>query len=533
MSNRPSSTGVTPEQLATLSHEFRTPLNGVLGMARLLEGTRLTAEQKAYVGALRESGDHLLSLVNDVLDFARLGATTIELHTAPVDVENLLRQVAELLSPRAHEKNIEIAWAAAPGLPTLLADEGRLRQVLLNYAGNAIKFTQTGGVLLSADLAAGSFDAKGRIRFSVRDTGPGVAPEARAAIFEAFVQTDPSHQAQLGGAGLGLAIVARLAGAMNGEAGVGGELGQGADFWFDAPFAFAPSRPADQPLSGRCVAVASPNAMVREAAVRQIRASGGLALAGETVAAALRNAPADTVLLLDAASIAKGAGPRGALKPPADHACVALLTPDQRDRIPKLKAAGLGYLIKPLRRASLIAQVLAAQPVAKAANAQIKAVAAAPPATPSVHEDDRIAPAAAPGVRVLLAEDNPINALLARALLEREGCKVDRIASGDEAVSALSRGAYDLILMDLRMPGLNGVEATKALRERGVTTPIIALTADAFDEDRRACLAAGMNDFLTKPLTSQALRAVLTHWTQLGQNGLGWTKATTRAKVAG
>jgi CheY-like chemotaxis protein len=511
MSNRPSSAGVTPEQLATLSHEFRTPLNGVLGMARLLEGTRLTAEQRAYVGALRESGDHLLSLVNDVLDFARLGATAIELHNAPVDVENLLRQVAELLSPRAHEKAIEIAWAAAPGLPAILADEGRLRQVLLNYAGNAIKFTEVGGVLLSADVAP-----NGRIRFSVRDTGPGVAPEARAAIFEAFVQTDPSHQAQLGGAGLGLAIVARLAGAMNGEAGVGGELGQGADFWFEAPFEFAPAQPVDLPLTGRTVAIASPNAMVREAAIRQVRASGGQALPGETVAVALKGAPADAVLLLDAAL----AGPRGALKAPAGRACVALLTPEQRDRIPKLKAAGLGYLIKPLRRASLIAQVLAARPATKVQPVET---------TPSTaHEDDRIAPAAAPGVRVLLAEDNPINALLARALLEREGCKVDRIASGDEAVSALSRGFYDLILMDLRMPGLNGIEATKALRERGVTTPIVALTADAFDEDRRACLAAGMNDFLAKPLTPAALRGVLINWT-----GLGWTKATTRAKVAG
>ncbi|SFK74982.1 response regulator [Caulobacter sp. UNC279MFTsu5.1] len=521
MSNRPSSAGVTPEQLATLSHEFRTPLNGVLGMARLLEGTRLTAEQRAYVGALRESGDHLLSLVNDVLDFARLGATAIELHAAPVDVENLLRQVAELLSPRAHEKAIEIAWAAAPGLPTILADEGRLRQVLLNYAGNAIKFTEAGGVLLSAELVS-----EGRIRFNVRDTGPGVAPEARAAIFEAFVQTDPSHQAQLGGAGLGLAIVARLAGAMHGEAGVGGELGQGADFWFEAPFETLPATAADLPLAGRTVAIASPNAMVREAALRQVRASGGQALAGETVAEALKGAPAEAVLLLDAAPInTKGAGPRGALKAPAGRACVALLTPDQRDRIPKLKAAGLGYLIKPLRRASLIAQVLAARPPAKTAATEIRAVE---PAASTVHEDDRIAPAAAPGVRVLLAEDNPINALLARALLEREGCKVDRIASGDEAVSALSRGFYDLILMDLRMPGLNGLEATRALRERGVTTPIVALTADAFDEDRRACLAAGMNDFLAKPLTSPALRGVLTNWT-----GLGWTKAATRAKVAG
>jgi CheY-like chemotaxis protein len=518
MSNRPSSAGVTPEQLATLSHEFRTPLNGVLGMARLLEGTRLTAEQRAYVGALRESGDHLLSLVNDVLDFARLGATAIELHTAPVDVENLLRQVSELLSPRAHEKAIEIAWAVGPGLPVILADEGRLRQVLLNYAGNAIKFTEAGGVLLSADLAS-----SGRIRFSVRDTGPGVAPEARAAIFEAFVQTDPSHQAQLGGAGLGLAIVARLAGAMNGEAGVGGELGQGADFWFEAPFAFASSEPSqaslgDPPLTGRTVAIASPNAMIAEAAIRQIRASGGQALSGETIVEALKGAPAEAVLLLDAAL----AGPRGALKPPAGRACVVLLTPDQRDRIPKLKAAGLGYLIKPLRRASLIAQVLEARA------AKSTSVAAPLPAPAKALEDDRIAPAAAPGVRVLLAEDNPINALLARALLEREGCKVDRIASGDEAVSALSRGFYDLILMDLRMPGLNGIEATKALRERGVTTPIVALTADAFDEDRRACLAAGMNDFLAKPLTPTALRGVLTNWT-----GLGWTKATTRAKVGG
>ncbi|MBO9707107.1 MAG: response regulator [Caulobacter sp.] len=513
MSTRSSSPGVTPEQLATLSHEFRTPLNGVLGMARLLEGTRLTAEQKSYVAALRESGDHLLSLVNDVLDFARLGATAIELHAAPVEVENLLRQVAELMSPRAHEKNIEIAWAVAPGLTTILADEGRLRQVLLNYAGNAIKFTEAGGVLLSAEPAE-----EGRVRFSVRDTGPGVAPAARGAIFEAFVQTDPSHQAQLGGAGLGLAIVARLAAAMNGAAGVGGEPGEGADFWFEAPFETpAPAAAnADQPLAGRTVAVASPNPMVREAAVRQVRASGGQALAGETVAAALRGAPADAVLLLDAAL----AGPRGSIKPPAGRAAVILLTPDQRERIPRLKAAGRGYLIKPLRRASLIAQVLAARPVEAAAPVDVDAAHA--------HDDDRIAPAAAPGVRVLLAEDNPINALLARALLEREGCKVDRIASGDEAVSALSRGFYDLILMDLRMPGLNGIEATRALRERGVTTPIVALTADAFDEDRRACLAAGMNDFLTKPLTPPALRGVLSHWTSAG-----WTKTATRAKVAG
>ena len=519
-SPRPSapraSAGVTPEQLATLSHEFRTPLNGVLGMARLLEGTRLTAEQRSYVTALRESGDHLLSLVNDVLDFARLGATAIELAPAPVDIEGLLRQVAELMSPRAHEKGVEIAWAVSPGLPTILADEGRLRQILLNYAGNAVKFTQVGGVLLTA-TATSSPTGEGRVRFSVADTGPGVAPEARAKIFEAFVQTDASHHSQLGGAGLGLAIVARLARAMDGQAGVGGEVGQGADFWFEAPFETVAAPTRDLPLAGRVVVVASPNPIVRLATARQIEAAGGRAVVAADVATATASAPSDAVLLIDAAL----AGPRGALKPPVGRRAVVLLTPDQRGRIDRLKTAGFtGYLIKPLRAASIVAQVLQA-------GAHSPAPAAERPA-----EDDRIAPAAAPGVRVLLAEDNPINALLARTLLEREGCKVDRVADGAQAVAALSSDSYDLILMDLRMPVLGGLDATLRLRAQGVTTPIVALTADAFDEDRRACLTAGMTDFLVKPLTHAALRDVLTRWT--GPNAPGvWTKTATRAKVAG
>lgn len=507
--------GVTPEQLATLSHEFRTPLNGVLGMARLLENTKLTAEQRSYVTALRESGDHLLSLVNDVLHFARLGAASIELSLAPVDVEGLLRQVAELMSPRAHEKGIEIAWAAPKALPTIQADEGRLRQILLNFAGNAVKFTESGGVLLTAAATA-----EGHIRFSVADTGPGVAPDARQRIFEAFVQTDVTHNTQLGGAGLGLAIVSTLSRAMDGEVGVGGEPGQGAEFWFEARFAVAAPANHVTPLDGRAVAVASPNAIVRAATVRQIEAAGGRAFAAVDLASALAGAPADAVLLVDAAL----AGPRGALKPPAGRKAVVLLTPEQRGRIDRLKAAGFsGYLIKPLRAASLVAQVL-----------QADASGAAPVEAPA--HDDRIAGAVAHGVRVLLAEDNPINALLARTLLEREGCKVDRVADGEQAVAAASGGLYDLILMDLRMPGLSGVGAARALRAKGVASPIAALTADAFDEDRRACLAAGMDDFLVKPLTQEALRDTLKRWTpsRLGGGvGSGWTKTATRAKVAG
>lgn len=502
--------GVTPEQLATLSHEFRTPLNGVLGMARLLENTKLTAEQRSYVTALRESGDHLLSLVNDVLHFARLGAASIELSLAPVNVEDLLRQVAELMSPRAHEKGVEIAWAVPTALPTILADEGRLRQILLNFAGNAVKFTEAGGVLLTAVMTT-----EGRIRFSVADTGPGVAPEARQRIFEAFVQTDITHATQLGGAGLGLAIVSRLSAAMNGEVGVGGELGHGAEFWFEAPFEVASPVLRTAPLDGRPVAIVSPNAIVRAATVRQIEAAGGRAFAAVDIASALAGAPADAVLLIDKAL----AGSRG-LKPPADRQAVVLLTPEQRDRIEPLRAAGFsGYLIKPLRAASMVAQVLQAS------------AAETTPVEDHAH-DDRIAGAVAHGVRVLLAEDNPINALLARTLLEREGCKVDRVADGEQAVAAASGGAYDLILMDLRMPGMTGVEAAKALRAKGVTAPIAALTADAFDEDKRACLAAGMDDFLVKPLTQEALRDALQKWTTSGVSGR-WTKAATRAKVAG
>lgn len=505
--------GVTPEQLATLSHEFRTPLNGVLGMARLLENTKLTAEQRSYVTALRESGDHLLSLVNDVLHFARLGAASIELSLAPVDVESLLRQVAELMSPRAHEKGVEIAWALIAPLPAIQADEGRLRQILLNFAGNAVKFTEAGGVLLSASLGE-----NGRVRFSVADTGPGVAPEARERIFQAFVQTDITHSTQLGGAGLGLAIVSRLAAAMDGEVGVGGEVGHGAEFWFEAPFQVAAPATREAPLAGRNVAIVSPNAIVRIATARQIEAAGGRAFTAVDISSAVTGAPGDAVLLIDAAL----SGPRAALKPPSGRKAVVLVTPEQRDRIDRLKAAGFsGYLIKPLRTASLVAQVLQAD------------AAEAAPGPSTHHDDDRIAGAVANGVRVLLAEDNPINALLARTLLEREGCKVDRVADGEQAIAAAVAGSYDLILMDLRMPGMSGVDAARAVRSKGVAAPIAALTADAFDEDKRACLAAGMDDFLVKPLTQEALRDVLRRWTTPGLAGGGWTKSATRSKVAG
>jgi CheY-like chemotaxis protein len=494
---------VSAEQLASLSHEFRTPLNGVLGMARLLEGTRLTAEQKAYVAALRESGEHLLGLVNDVLAFAKLGSDEIELHPAPFEVEDLLRSVCELLSPRAQEKGLEIAWSAPAGIGRAVADEGRLRQILLNFAGNAVKFTTAGGVLITVEDVRPE-----RLRFMVEDTGPGVTQAAREKIFEAFAQADPSHDIQLGGAGLGLAIARKLAAAMDGEVGVATASTGGAAFWFEAAFLRQPAT-GELPLAGRTVGVATASPIIGLAAQRQIEASGARAVVARTLPALTAATRDDDIILVDHALAPAGR----TLKPPAGRTAIVLLAPEERGRIEAYRAAGFaGYLIKPLRRASLAERVLAAS------GAETR-----PAAAP---EDERVAKAVAPGARVLLVEDNPINALLARTLLAREGCAVDHAGGGEEAVAAVTVGAYDLILMDMRMPGLSGLEATRKLRDLGVTTPVVALTANAFEDDRHACLAAGMDDFLVKPLAPDALRAVLA---RLGRGG--WTQAPERAKV--
>ncbi|WP_374575102.1 response regulator [Phenylobacterium sp.] len=499
---------ISPEALGSLSHEFRTPLNGILGMARVLEGTPLSAEQRAYVAALRDSGEHLLSLVNDVLDFAKLGAGKVELRLAPVDVEALLRTVCELMSPRVREKGLEIAWSAPGDLAPILADEGRLRQILLNFAGNAAKFAEEGGVLIRAERTDGQ-----RLRFTVEDTGPGVSKAARKTIFEAFAQADQGHETLQAGAGLGLAINRQLARAMNGEVGVGEARllpAGGAAFWLEAPFEAAGEAQAEQPLKGVRVGIASPSCVVRAGARGQVEACGGQAAEAADLAGAVAATGDGDVVLVDQA-LAKG---RRYLTPPANRRAIILLAPEERGRIARYRKAGFaGYLIKPLRRASLAARVLA-DPAEGVAPAQ-------------AHDDERVRAATAPGARVLLVEDNPINALLARTLLTREGCAVDHARAGEEALAAVKVGAYDLILMDMRMPGLSGVEASRRLRADGVTTPIVALTANAFEEDRHACLAAGMDDFLVKPLSPEALRSVLSRRLDRAR----FTAPAARAKV--
>lgn len=493
------------ESLAALSHELRTPLNGVIGMAQLLEGTRLTAEQRAYVAVLRQSGDHLLTLVNDLLDLAKLEQGAMTLASAPLDPAHLLRSVCELLSPRAHAKGLEIVWSAPPGLPVVLADEGRLRQVMLNLAGNAIKFTDKGGALLGVELAGGD-RRRVRLRFTVEDTGPGVPEDEQARIFEAFVQGE-GQASRTDSTGLGLAVVSRIAEAHDGRVGVESPAGRGATFWFEADFARYADPPVDRRLWGHHVVVVSDNPVLREGARRQVEALGGEAACRASVAEAEAAARDDSVVLIDHA-LARGPA---IVRPLKRCACLILVAPEQRTVIARYRAAGFaGYLVKPLRAESLAERVLAA----------LGYTAAESP------RDERAATEIAPGARVLLVEDNPVNALLARKLLEREGCHVEWVTSGEAALGAAPAG-HDLILMDRRLPGLDGLQATRALRQSGVATPIVALTADAFADDRRLCLEAGMDDFLGKPLDPAALRAVLTR-----ALSHGWTKPVADAKLA-
>jgi len=492
-----------PEQqfLRLMSHEMRTPLNGVIGMLGLLSRTRLDGAQRAYAEAARSSAEHLLGLVNDLLDYARLEAGKLEFDHAPVDLEALVRGVAELLSPRAHEKGLEIVWSVAAEAADIMGDEGRLRQVLFNLAGNAVKFTETGGVRISVERTGGSLKSP-RLAFIIDDTGPGVPAEARMRIFEEFGHVDASDAGRFGGAGLGLAVVSKLAAAMRGAVSVGDRPdGSGARFRFEATFeaaADAPERSAI--LAGHAVSVITPDPFVRAAAMAQIAASGGTVRDDAEV------------LLIDHAARCPGLG---LVARPAGARAIVLLKPVERDLIARYRGAGFaGYLIKPLRRASLAERVLAAS-----GQGQSTKPGGPPRQTP---EDDRVAPTRFSGTRVLLVEDNPVGALLAATLLRREGCAVETAASGHEAVDAMKRARYDLVFMDMRMPGMDGPSAARAIRSRGDRTPIVALTANAFAEDRKACLAAGMDDHLVKPLELESLRASLARW----------TNRTDRAKVA-
>jgi len=474
---------------ATLTHELRTPLNGVLGMTGLLALSKLEPAQRSYLDAIRQSGEHLLDLITEILDYSRLEAGRIQLEQAPFDPEAVMQDVAELLSPKAYEKGLDIAVNVRADTPArVIGDDGRLRQILFNLAGNAVKFTAKGGVLL--DLAP---RGEGRLRFTVRDTGPGIAPDKQKLIFEEFSQADEGVARRFGGAGLGLAIVKRLANAMGGEVGLTSRVEHGSSFWVELPLAPAPSDQAPIVLQGVRVAVVSEAAILSQALRGLVTSFGGLAVA--------RDDKPD-LILYDWRGEPDGEEIAG-LQQDA-RAVIAIIAQENRDAIERCRAAGLQhYALKPLRRRALAERIR----IALGLGDETQALAQPMPEPTSE---------ALAGLRVLLAEDNPINALLGRTLLTRQGCVVDVVHDGEEAVQAAAAAPYDLMLLDVRMPRMDGLEAARRIRALGgaiAKTPIVALTADAGEEDRARALKAGMDEFITKPIDAERLLAVAARFT--------------------
>jgi CheY-like chemotaxis protein len=432
----------------------------------------------------------LLELITEILDYSRLEAGRIALDSAPFDPEATMQDVAELLSPKAHSKGLEIAVTVRAGAPTrVTGDDGRLRQILFNLAGNAVKFTESGGVVLEMSPRPG-----GRLRFSVRDTGLGVAPEKQTLIFEEFTQADASVSRRHGGTGLGLAIVKRLALAMGGEVGLFSKPGYGATFWVELPFAAADEAPAPLSLSGARVAVITPSHVLAQSVRAVIASLGGVVVEREEQ---------PDVILFDWHESADGES-IDAMKRSA-RAVIALIAQEQRETIALARAAGIvHYTLKPLRRRSLVERIRVSL------GEVIAAIAEEAPRA------DESASRTLTGLRVLLAEDNPINALLARKFLTRAGCIVVGAQDGEEAVAAAAAAAFDLILLDIRMPRVDGIEAAERIRAGdgpSARAPIVALTADTGDEERMRAMRAGMDDFITKPIDANRLLAVAERFT--------------------